>query len=55
MSRNLRVDGARLWDSVMETAKIGATPKGGIKRLTLTDLDAQVRRWFIAACERAGC
>ncbi len=39
----------------METAKIGATPKGGIKRLTLTDLDRQVRDWFRAACEAAGC
>lgn len=51
---NLAIDPARLWDSVMETAKIGGTPKGGVKRLTLTDLDAEVRRWFIAACEEAG-
>lgn len=52
---NLSVDAARLWASIMETAKIGATPKGGIKRLTLTDLDRQVRDWFRAACEAAGC
>ncbi len=43
---NLRVDGARLWESIMETAQIGGTAKGGVKRLTLTDLDAQVRDWF---------
>ena len=52
---NIAVNEARLWDSIMETAQIGATPKGGIKRLTLTDLDRQVRDWFRAACEAAGC
>lgn len=55
MSTNMRVDGARLWETIMETAKIGGTEKGGVKRLTLTDLDAQVRRWFIGKCEEAGC
>ena len=43
---NVRVNGARLWDSLMEMAKIGATPKGGCKRLTLTDLDKQGRELF---------
>ena len=46
---NLRINGQRLWDSLMELAKIGATPKGGVCRLTLTDLDKQgrdlVTRW----------
>jgi beta-ureidopropionase / N-carbamoyl-L-amino-acid hydrolase len=45
----LRIDGDRLWASLMELAKIGATPKGGVCRLTLTDLDKQgrdlVSRW----------
>ena len=45
----LRINGERLWDSLMELAKIGATPKGGVCRLTLTDLDRQgrdlVTRW----------
>ena len=45
----LRINGPRLWDSLMELAKIGATPKGGVCRLTLTDLDRQgrdlVTRW----------
>lgn len=52
---NLRIDGARLWDTITETAKIGGTPKGGINRLTLTDLDRQVRDWFADACSEAGC
>ncbi len=52
---NVRVDGARLWDSLMEMAKIGATPKGGVKRLTLTDLDGQSRELFRTWCEAAGC
>jgi beta-ureidopropionase / N-carbamoyl-L-amino-acid hydrolase len=52
---NLGIDPARLWDTIMDTARIGGTAKGGIKRLTLTDLDAEMRRWFIAACEEAGC
>jgi N-carbamoyl-L-amino-acid hydrolase len=52
---NLAIDGERLWASIMETARIGATPKGGICRLTLTDLDRQVRDWFRAACIDAGC
>jgi beta-ureidopropionase / N-carbamoyl-L-amino-acid hydrolase len=45
----LRINGQRLWDSLMELAKIGATDKGGVCRLTLTDLDKQgrdlVTRW----------
>jgi N-carbamoyl-L-amino-acid hydrolase len=52
---NVRVNGARLWDSLMEMAKIGATPKGGCKRLTLTDLDKQGRELFKRWCESAGC
>jgi N-carbamoyl-L-amino-acid hydrolase len=52
---NVRVNGARLWDSLMEMAKIGATPKGGCKRLTLTDLDKQGRTLFRRWCEDAGC
>jgi N-carbamoyl-L-amino-acid hydrolase len=52
---NVAVNAERLWATIMETAQFGATPKGGIKRLTLTDLDRQVRDWFRAACEAAGC
>lgn len=52
---NTKVNGARLWDSLMEMAKIGATPAGGVNRLTLTDLDRQSRDLFIAWCKDAGC
>jgi N-carbamoyl-L-amino-acid hydrolase len=52
---NLRIDGKRLWDSLMEMAKIGATPKGGVNRLTLTDLDRQSRELFGDWCREAGC
>ena len=51
--RNLAIDAERLWDEIMETAAIGGTPKGGICRLTLTDLDRQVRDWFKARAEAA--
>jgi beta-ureidopropionase / N-carbamoyl-L-amino-acid hydrolase len=53
--QNLQIDARRLWDSLMETARIGGTPKGGICRLTLTDLDRQMRDWFKAQCEALGC
>ncbi len=52
---NIAVNAERLWDTIMQTAQIGATAKGGIKRLTLTDLDRQVRDWFRTACAAAGC
>lgn len=51
----LHVDGARLWDSLMEMAKIGATPKGGVCRLALTDLDKQGRDLFVRWAKEAGC
>ena len=43
---NLRVNGARLWESPMTMARIGATPKGGVKRLALSDLDREGRDLF---------
>jgi beta-ureidopropionase / N-carbamoyl-L-amino-acid hydrolase len=52
---NLQINAQRLWDSLMETARIGATAKGGICRLTLTDLDRQVRDWLKAQCQALGC
>ena len=54
MASNLRVDGARLWDTMMETAAFGALPKGGIRRLALSDEDRVVRDWFAGACRAAG-
>ena len=52
---NVRVNGQRLWDALMEIAKIGGTPKGGCKRLTLTDVDKKGRELFRAWCEKEGC
>ena len=52
---NLTINPQRLWDALMETAKFGATPKGGIKRLTVSDEDKKVRDWFKAECEKLGC
>src|ERR1700759_2961415 len=54
VASNLQIDSARLWDTIHETAKFGATPKGGVRRLTLGPEDKQVRDWFRTACEAAG-
>jgi beta-ureidopropionase / N-carbamoyl-L-amino-acid hydrolase len=53
--KNLRINGERLWEELMETAAIGATAKGGLCRLTLTELDRQVRDWFKARAQALGC
>ncbi|MFM0188666.1 Zn-dependent hydrolase [Paraburkholderia nemoris] len=52
---DLRVDGARLWDSLMQLAQIGATDKGGVCRLALTELDREARDLFIAWAKEIGC
>ena len=52
---NLTINPQRLWDALMETAQFGGTPKGGIKRLTVSDEDKRVRDWFKAECEKLGC
>ncbi len=46
MSRNIPLNGDRLWDSLMESARIGGTAKGGCNRQTLTDLDGEGRALF---------
>lgn len=51
---NLRIDGSRLWATIQETAAFGATPEGGVGRLTLSAEDGHVRDWFRDACEAAG-
>jgi N-carbamoyl-L-amino-acid hydrolase len=51
---NLRINGERLWDSLMEMAKIGPGLRGGNNRQTLTDEDAEGRRLFQSWCEAAG-
>ena len=54
IASNLQINSARLWGTIDETAKFGATPKGGVRRLTLGPEDKQVRDWFRDACETAG-
>ncbi|WP_236235466.1 Zn-dependent hydrolase [Pseudomonas faucium] len=54
-STDQHVDSARLWQSLMDLARLGATPKGGVCRLALTDLDRQARDLFVGWCEAAGC
>ena len=51
---NLRINGDRLWDSLMEMAKIGPGVAGGNNRQTLTDEDAEGRALFQTWCEAAG-
>ena len=51
---NQRIDGKRLWDSLMGFATIGATPKGGVRRLTLTEVDKRARDRFRTECESMG-
>jgi N-carbamoyl-L-amino-acid hydrolase len=55
LSSTTCVNGQRLWDSLMELAKIGATPRGGVCRLTLTDLDKEARDLIIGWAKAAGC
>ena len=54
-AQNLRINGDRLWDSLMEMARIGPGVAGGNNRQTLTDEDAEGRALFQKWCEEAGC
>ncbi|MDN5567519.1 MAG: Zn-dependent hydrolase [Paracoccus sp. (in: a-proteobacteria)] len=51
---NMKIDGDRLWDSLMQMAKVGPGIAGGCNRQTLTDDDAKGRRLFQSWCEDAG-
>ena len=51
---NQRIDAKRLWDTLMGYAEIGATPKGGVRRLALTDVDKRGRDRFRSDCEALG-
>ena len=50
----LAINGQRLWASLMELAAIGATPKGGVCRLALTDLDRKGRDLVLSWAREAG-
>ena len=54
VASNLRIDGTRLWDSLMEMAKIGPGVAGGNNRQALTDDDNAGRTLFQRWCEDAG-
>ena len=51
---NQRIDPKRLWDTLMAMAQIGATAKGGVRRLALSEVDRQGRAQFRAYCEALG-
>ncbi len=50
----LQINPDRLWQSLMDLARIGATDKGGVRRLTLTDVDREGRDLFVRWCKEAG-
>jgi beta-ureidopropionase / N-carbamoyl-L-amino-acid hydrolase len=50
----LQIDGARLWQSLMDMARVGATTKGGVRRLALTEDDVRGRDLFAQWCREAG-
>lgn len=50
----LKCNGERLWNSLMDMAKIGATDKGGNCRLALSHEDRLGRELFIGWCQEAG-
>ena len=54
LTGNMRINGDRLWDALMEMAKIGPGVRGGNNRQTLTDEDAEGRALFQTWCEDAG-
>lgn len=55
LDTSIKVNGERLWNSLMTMAKIGATPKGGVCRLALTDLDREGRDLIVSWAKEAGC
>ncbi len=52
---NPKVDSGRLWASLMDMGRVGATPGGGSGRLALTDLDREARDLFVDWCQGTGC
>lgn len=55
MSAALRVDGERLWESLMTMAQHGATSAGGVSRLALSDEDRLGRDLFVQWARAVGC
>ncbi|KAL3442920.1 hypothetical protein BJX65DRAFT_321050 [Aspergillus insuetus] len=58
----LKINQARLWETLHETCKWGTSHRWGkeshetgMARLTLSDDDARVRRWFADEVQKLGC
>jgi len=51
----VKINSARLWSDIVESGQIGATRRGGLCRLALSDEDRRVREWFVEACRAEGC
>lgn len=51
---NLAINAERLWSNIMTTAAFGGTPKGGVRRLTLSNEDKHVRDWLVARAQASG-
>lgn len=54
VGENIRINSARLWNSLMEMAKVGPGVAGGNNRQTLTDADSEGRHLFAGWCKAAG-
>ncbi len=54
MRTNLSINGDRLWSTIAASAKIGTGPRGGLRRLTLTDEDKAMRDLFASWARDAG-
>ncbi|WP_277964417.1 Zn-dependent hydrolase [Pseudomonas sp. RIT-To-2] len=55
MSQAPRVNGERLWQTLMDMAQHGATANGGVSRLALSEEDRLGRELFVRWAEEAGC
>jgi N-carbamoyl-L-amino-acid hydrolase len=55
MTASIRINGERLWSSLMKLAQIGATDRGGCNRQALTDEDKVGRDLFVSWCSSLGC
>lgn len=54
MTGNLKLDADRLWNSIMESAKIGKGSRGGLCRLALGDADKEMRELFAGWATQSG-
>ncbi len=54
MRTNLSINGDRLWSTIAASARIGTGPKGGLRRLTLTDDDKAMRDLFASWAREGG-